>query len=419
MNDRRHMCLMLSMYILSLSFKTFPADSEPMNSNTECKKSSKSFEEGWPLLQTAVDRIINQVEGVDNSSFTSQEYMSYYTTVYELCTDQQHLKNSKKLYDQYKKIFEEYINSTVLPSLRGKKDENLLRELLRRWSNHKIMTRWLSRFFNYLNRYDIPRWELPSLLETSFLSFYDLVYGEMNKQVVDAILYMIDQERAGEQINRTLINNTLAIYSEIGDSTRIINAKHFAERMIIENVAFYYDGASTWIASSSFKYNKPKEEKLHDSPIASSKKINLISSNGDVFEIDYSVALMSKTIKDAIKSYSSSDIDSIHFSIVSSRILAMVIEYCNKHTKASNSNYKEDTSDVDLKEWDTEFVKVHQQTLFDLIVSANYLNIKSLLDLTTNEVAQMIRGKTPDEIRKFFNIKDDFIQPEEDEFREH
>ncbi len=40
----------------------------------------------------------------------------------------------------------------VLPALREHHDEYLLRELYKRWCNHKIMVRWLSRFFNYLDR---------------------------------------------------------------------------------------------------------------------------------------------------------------------------------------------------------------------------------------------------------------------------
>ncbi|RVX03249.1 SKP1-like protein 11 [Vitis vinifera] len=42
------------------------------------------------------------------------------------------------------------------------------------------------------------------------------------------------------------------------------------------------------------------------------------------------------------------------------------------------------------------------------VLAANYLNIKSLLDLTCQTVADMIKGKTPEEIRKTFNIKNDF-----------
>lgn len=42
----------------------------------------------------------------------------------------------------------------VLPSLDGLRNEQLLTALYRRWTNHKVMVRWLSRFFNYLDRYD-------------------------------------------------------------------------------------------------------------------------------------------------------------------------------------------------------------------------------------------------------------------------
>jgi S-phase kinase-associated protein 1 len=45
------------------------------------------------------------------------------------------------------------------------------------------------------------------------------------------------------------------------------------------------------------------------------------------------------------------------------------------------------------------------------------LDIKSLLDLTCQTVADVIKGKTPKEIRKTFNIKNDFTPEEEKEVR--
>ncbi|KAE9448608.1 hypothetical protein C3L33_19494, partial [Rhododendron williamsianum] len=50
-------------------------------------------------------------------------------------------------------------------------------------------------------------------------------------------------------------------------------------------------------------------------------------------------------------------------------------------------------------------------------LAAENLKIKSLLDLTCQTVADMIKGKTPEEIRKTFNIKNEFTPEEEEEVR--
>merc|ERR1719263_1061636 len=70
-------------------------------------------------------------------------------------------------------------------------------------------------------------------------------------------------------------------------------------------------------------------------------------------------------------------------------------------------------ADSNVSEWDCEFLIVKQTDLFELILAANYLDIKPLLDLTCAQVASMIKGRTPDEIRKIFNISSDFTPEEE------
>jgi len=71
-----------------------------------------------------------------------------------------------------------------------------------------------------------------------------------------------------------------------------------------------------------------------------------------------------------------------------------------------------------VQEWYASFVDIDQEKLFELILAANFMDIKPLLDLTCAAVASLIKGKTPEEIRKTFNIVNDFTPEEEAAVRE-
>ncbi|KAI9182349.1 hypothetical protein LWI28_024476 [Acer negundo] len=112
------------------------------------------------------------------------------------------------------------------------------------------------------------------------------------------------------------------------------------------------------------------------------KKILLRSSDGETFEVEEAVALESQTIKHMVEDDCANN--EIPLPNVSSSVLSKVIEYCKKHVDSgskSKSN-KKPIDDDDITAWDANFVKVDQNTLFDLILAANYLDINGLLDLT-------------------------------------
>ena len=96
---------------------------------------------------------------------------------------------------------------------------------------------------------------------------------------------------------------------------------------------------------------------------------------------------------------------------VNAAILKKVIQWAQYHKDDPpppeyDENQERRTDDI--SSWDSDFLKVDQDVLLELMLAANYLDINGLLDVTCKTVANMIKGKTPEKIRKTFNIKNDF-----------
>ncbi|KAH0765575.1 hypothetical protein KY285_001446 [Solanum tuberosum] len=118
----------------------------------------------------------------------------------------------------------------------------MLRELVKRWLNHKVMVKWLSRFFQYLERYLIVQRSLPGLNEVGLTCFRDQQQHSSNQ---------IDQEREGEQIDRALLKNVLDIYVEIGMGLMDYYENGFEAAMLKDTMAYYSCKASNWIIEDS------------------------------------------------------------------------------------------------------------------------------------------------------------------------
>ena len=71
-----------------------------------------------------------------------------------------------------------------------------------------------------------------------------------------------------------------------------------------------------------------------------------------------------------------------------------------------------------VEAWYADFVNLEQETLFELVMAANYLDIKALLELSCAKVASLIKNKSVQEIRTFFNIENDFTPEEEAQIQE-
>nr|ACS69066.1 pollen specific SKP1-like protein LSK2 [Lilium longiflorum] len=137
----------------------------------------------------------------------------------------------------------------------------------------------------------------------------------------------------------------------------------------------------------------------------------LRSSDGAEFQITEAAAMLSTTIKNLIDDGCKKDVIPIHN--VEGEVLAKVLEYCNKHQYVIDVNDKAKVAE--LRKWDRKFIKVDHPLLYELLLAANYLDIKGLLDLGVQTVSNKITGKTAEEIRTMFDIKYDFTPEDEAE----
>ncbi|EJK51345.1 hypothetical protein THAOC_29487 [Thalassiosira oceanica] len=130
-----------------------------------------------------------------------------------------------------------------------------------------------------------------------------------------------------------------------------------------------------------------------------------VSKEGDDFPVDIDVARMSELVKGMLDEDNDDDEDTeIPLPNVKAAVLRKVIEFCQHHKGEPMTEIEKPLKSARMGEvvqkWYADFVNVEQVLLFELILAANYMDIKPLLDLTCATVASMIKGKTPEEIRK-------------------
>lgn len=152
-------------------------------------------------------------------------------------------------------------------------------------------------------------------------------------------------------------------------------------------------------------------------------KIRLVSQEGEVFVVEPRVALMSELVKNMVveeeeRDDDGDDVQEIPLPNVKAAVLGKVIEYCNMHKDTPMSEIEKPLSSVNMvdvvqQQFAAYIDGMQQEMLFEIILAANYMDITPLLELSCAKVATMIKGKTPDQIRKTFNIVNDFSPEEE------
>ena len=149
------------------------------------------------------------------------------------------------------------------------------------------------------------------------------------------------------------------------------------------------------------------------------QNVTLTTTDGGSFKVPKAIAEKFETVKHMIEDIGG--LDAIPLPSVTTKSLQKAIDYATYYHEHPlppvDEKAAKDAREAPIPEWDQNFAKMPQSDLFELILAANYLDYKALLDLTCKTVANMIKGKSPEQIRAEFNIKNDFTPEEEEEIR--
>ncbi len=150
------------------------------------------------------------------------------------------------------------------------------------------------------------------------------------------------------------------------------------------------------------------------------KKITLVSSDSEKIEVSAKAVQRSVLVKGIIEDYP--DDAEVPLNNVKSKTLKKIKEYLEHYENEEPKEIERPLPSQNFKEcvgeWDYNFIELDLDDTFEIILGANYMDIKPLLELASAKVASIIKGKTTEEIRKTFGITNDFTPEEEQQIIE-
>eukprot|EP00698_Gefionella_okellyi_P005104 TRINITY_DN14686_c0_g1_i1.p1 TRINITY_DN14686_c0_g1~~TRINITY_DN14686_c0_g1_i1.p1 ORF type:complete len:858 (+),score=184.38 TRINITY_DN14686_c0_g1_i1:78-2651(+) len=167
----------------------------------------KTVSEAWPLLQAGLSCTLVELTGI-----SVPKWIEVYDVVYNLCV----ARLNSELYGQLR----DYLNglcSELHSSFADLRSDSLLTTYNAKWQQFLLGMGFVVKMFKYLERHYIEKHpEIPRILTLSISAWREKIFRRSTETLFLALMDVIQRERSGEKIDRSLIRDVLRCYVTLG-----------------------------------------------------------------------------------------------------------------------------------------------------------------------------------------------------------
>ena len=116
------------------------------------------------------------------------------------------------------------------------------------------MNKWLKKFFTYLDRYYVKHHSLPTLAQAGLRCFRTHIYEAMKIDTTRAILGLVNDEREGQMIDKTLVKSIVEVYENMGNDNLDAYVQDLEDSFLEATRVFYSQKREEWINDSTPEY---------------------------------------------------------------------------------------------------------------------------------------------------------------------
>ena len=199
-------------------------------------------------INNYIDILLASFEkGIPKTSvLTTKDYMSVYTDCYNIC-----IKKSDD-YDYPDKLYKNYLNklNSYLDDRYKKiiKKYNMIENIIEEWNKFKIINKWLSMFFMYLNRSYIIKNKFLKLIDYGNKKFHDKLFKPTYQLCLNQLFQEFNKQRL-EPLQNTNLKDYINILSLLDNNNE--NYIIFNNRFLENSKIFY----KNYIAKHFSTYN--------------------------------------------------------------------------------------------------------------------------------------------------------------------